>query len=74
MRLAAQGMRCRETGDAGADDGDPHGRPPRAGVGKKKVAKRPETKKRGREEKRLGVSVGTQTAKRLRNTETKGHV
>ena len=59
--------RC-QTGDAGPDNGDPHGRPPVPGVGgKKKVAKRPETKKRGREEKRSRVSVGTERPERLRN-------
>ncbi|MEZ5718775.1 MAG: hypothetical protein R3E55_10020 [Burkholderiaceae bacterium] len=42
---------------------------PKGWGGKKKVAKRPETKKRGREEKRLGVSVGTRRTERLRNTE-----
>jgi hypothetical protein len=41
------------------------------GVGrKKKVAKRPETKKRGREEKRSRVSVTALRQERLRNTKT----
>ena len=70
LYLAAQLVRDREAGDARANDGDFHGRPPLAGAWNKRVAKRPETNKRGREEKRFRRSVGTRRAERLRNVKT----
>src|SRR3990167_2188892 len=70
VRLAAQLVRDGEPRDAGADYGDFHGRPPLAGSRNKKVAKRPETNKRGREEKRSRRSVGTRGPERLRNVKT----
>ena len=71
LRPTAQLVRGAQTGNAGTNDGDSHGRPPVPGVGrKKKVAKRPETKKRGREEKRSRVSVTALRQERLRNTKT----
>ena len=66
----AQLVRDRKPGNAGTDDGDFHGRPPLAGAWNKRVAKRPETNKRGREEKRFRRSVGTRRAERLRNVKT----
>ena len=71
LSVQDNGRGC-QAGDARADDGDLHGRPPSAGAGKKMVAKRPETKKRGREEKRLRTSAGTRRAERLRNTKRAG--
>jgi hypothetical protein len=70
LRLPAQLVRDGKAGDAGADDGDLHGRPPLAGAWNKSVAKRPETNKRGREEKRFRRSIRTQGPERLRNVKT----
>ena len=74
LRLAAQLVRHRKPGDAGADDGDFHGRPPLADSANKKVAKHPETNKRGREEKRSRRAVGTRGTERLRNVKPGEHV
>jgi hypothetical protein len=61
--------------NAGADNGDFHSglRTGDRATGKKKVAKRPDAKKRGREEKRLGISFDPPGAERLRNMKLVRH-
>ncbi|AVO41358.1 hypothetical protein C6571_08695 [Simplicispira suum] len=68
-------MGSGQTCDAGADDCDLHAglRARGQATGKKKVAKRPDAKKRGREEKRLGISIDPPGAERLRNTKNFRH-
>ncbi|GAA4426081.1 hypothetical protein GCM10023090_21540 [Acidovorax lacteus] len=74
MRVVFQEVGSSQARDAGADDRDSHGRLPAGAARNKKVAKRPETKKRGREEKRSRRSVGTQGPERLRNVKLVGRV